>query len=141
MQKKKLSPKRKARSKPKAEDRFKRLYTKADMEAACELVRAASRKADQIATGKMVDRFLRWPLPDSVCSDLCVTQREWSKTGYPPRVGTNLLTADEARLMLQHIFAQEGPPIELKLVDERRIAQAAYEADCLENGIEPAKPR
>lgn len=47
----------------------------------------------------MVDRFLSWPLPASVCSDTCVTNYN-----YPyPRCGTNLLTADEAYQMLQHV--------------------------------------
>jgi hypothetical protein len=49
----------------------------------------------------LVNRFLAWPLPETVCSDTCVTERN-----YPfPRVGTNLLTADEARQMLQHVLA------------------------------------
>lgn len=47
----------------------------------------------------MVDRFLSWPLPRSVRSDACVTQE-----GYCPRVGTNLLTADEAGQMIDHIL-------------------------------------
>lgn len=49
---------------------------------------------------ELVDRFLRWPLPESVCSDACVVQR-----GYPHRIGTNLLTADEARQMLEYVLA------------------------------------
>lgn len=47
----------------------------------------------------LVDRFLSWPLPGSVCSDLCATQR-----GYPNRIGTNLLTADEAEQMFRHVL-------------------------------------
>lgn len=51
----------------------------------------------------MVDRFLAWPLPVSVCSDACVTRRQehWE----PQRIGTNLLTADEARQMLQYVLS------------------------------------
>lgn len=52
---------------------------------------------------KMVDSFLAWPLPDSVCSDLCVT-----KPAYQNRSGTNLLTATEARQMLEHILKGYG---------------------------------
>lgn len=49
---------------------------------------------------KLVDRFLAWPLPKSVCSDTCATDKD-----YPhPRIGTNLLTADEARQMLEHVL-------------------------------------
>lgn len=32
-------------------------------------------------TDEMVDRFLNWPLPESVCSDPCATQQ-----GYPNRM-------------------------------------------------------
>lgn len=64
-------------------------------------------------TDAMVDRFLAWPLPESVCADLCATMR-----GHPHRIGTNLLTAVEARAMLEHVltspctggFSSEGKP-------------------------------
>lgn len=52
---------------------------------------------------KLVDRFLAWPLPKSVSSDTCVTVPEYQS----PRSGTNLLTADEARQMIEHLFANE----------------------------------
>ena len=57
----------------------------------------------------LVDRFLQWKLPDSVCSDLCVTDREYAKRYPGTRCGTNLLTADEARLMIEHIFSPAIP--------------------------------
>jgi len=47
----------------------------------------------------LVDRFLTWPLPRSVCSDQCCCVSD-----YPNRVGTNLLTADEARQMIRYLF-------------------------------------
>ena len=47
----------------------------------------------------LVDRFLAWHLPESVCSDSCATER-----GNPNRTGTNLLAADEARQMLEHVL-------------------------------------
>ena len=53
---------------------------------------------------EMVDHFLAWPLPESVCSDQCATQR-----GYPGRTGTSLLTADEARQMLEHVTQVSAP--------------------------------
>lgn len=52
----------------------------------------------------LVNRFLSWPLPESVCSDPCSTER-----GYPHRSGTNLLTADEARKMVEYILAPSVP--------------------------------
>lgn len=56
---------------------------------------------------EMVDRFLSWPLPKTVCSDGCVTD-----PSYPhERSGTNLLTADEARQMLEHVV---GPALAAK---------------------------
>lgn len=74
---------------------------------------AISRAADELRTAAtlaegaptpdikaLVDRFLAWPLPKSVRSDLCVTM------DYAfPRSGTNLLGADEARQMLEYLFA------------------------------------
>ena len=47
----------------------------------------------------LVDRFLSWPLPDSVRSDDCATTQ-----GYPGRTGTTLLTANEARQMLEYVL-------------------------------------
>ena len=55
---------------------------------------------------ELVNRFLSWPLPDSVCSDLCVTDIEWSKKYSYPRSGTNLLTAAEARQMFEYLFPE-----------------------------------
>ncbi len=43
----------------------------------------------------MVNRFLTWPVPASVYPD--------GTPGQPGRTGTNLLTADEARQMLEHV--------------------------------------
>lgn len=52
---------------------------------------------------KLVDRFLSWPLPKSVCADVCATIH-----GYEhPRCGTNLLTAAEAKQMLEHVLAEQ----------------------------------
>lgn len=44
-----------------------------------------------------VARFLTWPVPASVCPD--------GVPGQPGRTGTNLLSAEEARGMLQHVLA------------------------------------
>lgn len=53
----------------------------------------------QDSTDALVNRFLAWPLPDSVCSDPCA-----SMPGYPHRVGTNLLTAVEAKQMIEFLL-------------------------------------
>lgn len=47
---------------------------------------------------KLVNKFLSWPLPETVCSDLCATM-----PNYPHRTGTTLLTADEAEQMLKYV--------------------------------------
>ena len=48
---------------------------------------------------KLVDRFLSWPLPDSVCADKCASIQR-----YPHRTGTNLLSAVEAGAMIEHLL-------------------------------------
>lgn len=61
-------------------------------------------------TPEMVDRFLQWPLPETVCADRCTTEaRYYQKRGYDidHRCGTNLLSADEARQMLEHVLGLE----------------------------------
>lgn len=54
---------------------------------------------DRIAA--LVNRFLAWGLPKSVASDLCVTMPAEGRSG------TNLLTADEARQMIEHLLGEE----------------------------------
>ena len=51
----------------------------------------------------MVNRFLAWPLPETVSADGCATN-----PAYPhPRSGTNLLNAEEARAMLVYVLGLE----------------------------------
>lgn len=50
----------------------------------------------------LVDRFLAWPLPATVCADGCA-----SDPSYPHRSGTNLLTADEAKAMFVYVLGVE----------------------------------
>lgn len=47
---------------------------------------------------RFVDRFLSYRLPVSVCADPVACN-----PGTPGRTGTNLLTADEARQMMEHV--------------------------------------
>src|SRR3954462_8021508 len=57
-------------------------------------------------TDEMVNRFLSWPLPKDFAPD-CGIKFSPPKTphpiGYWP-IGTNLLTADQARRMLEHVL-------------------------------------
>lgn len=61
---------------------------------------------------KMVDRFLCWKLPDDFCPDCYITfDRE--KASQNPNfwpVGTNLLTAEQARVMVKYMLAGTLPP-------------------------------
>lgn len=49
---------------------------------------------------EMVSRFLSWPLPIDLCADPCAEQ-----PGYPNRCGTNLMNAEQAKAMLEHVMA------------------------------------
>jgi hypothetical protein len=55
---------------------------------------------DQLNVATLVDRFLTWPLPQSVNSDKCVTDNTYTF----PRSGTNLLSAIEAEEMVRHVL-------------------------------------
>jgi hypothetical protein len=54
---------------------------------------------------RLVERFLSWPLPETVAADRCTTDPSYAS----PRGGTNLLTAEEARQMIAHLFAPPRP--------------------------------
>jgi len=60
---------------------------------------AGGASAVERVVSRLVDRFLAWPLPASVASDQCATM-----PGYPHRCGTNLLTATEARQMIEFLL-------------------------------------
>lgn len=58
---------------------------------------------------RMVDRFLAWKLPPGFCPDCGISfdgrkDDEWNKNKTWP-VGTNLLTAEQARAMFEHCLA------------------------------------
>lgn len=83
------------------------------------------------ATGAVMDidacvaRFLTWPLPDSVCADPCAARQG------PGRTGTNLLTAIEAKAMLEHILPPKQKPqptsFQLVLLPKRRRTVDAWD--------------
>lgn len=51
----------------------------------------------------LVNRFLMWPLPKTVCSDGCVTNSAYQF----PRSGTNLLNAEEAKEMIRYLLSDQ----------------------------------
>lgn len=60
------------------------------------------------AMAEIINAFLRWPLPDTVASDLCCNRPGKGRTG------TNLLTLPEAAAMAQDVVR----PAVLKLLKE-----------------------
>ena len=79
--------------------RSKNYFVRETDKGRAELARL--REALDAKAAAMVEAFLAWPLPASVCSDACATMRD-----YPNRTGTNLLTADEAKQMFEWVLAQ-----------------------------------
>ena len=64
-------------------------------------------------TDKMVSRFLMWRLPDDFMPDCGIH-------------GTNLLTAEQARAMLEHVLA-ESHQLPLTLEQARDVVRGAFE--------------
>ena len=65
-------------------------------------------------TDDMVSRFLCWRLPSTFSPDCGISfdgrkDDQWNKNKTWP-VGTNLLSAIEARAMLEHVLAAPQPP-------------------------------
>ncbi len=70
--------------------------------------------ADQVPDVKfMVNRFLGWPLPKTFSPDCGISfdgrkNDEWNKSKQWP-IGTNLLTADEAKEMFEYVLKSAAP--------------------------------
>ncbi len=64
-------------------------------------IKAQNEQNEYRSIDMLVDRFLVWPLPNSVSSDLCTT------THGTNRIGTNLLTATEAKQMLEYVLGND----------------------------------
>jgi hypothetical protein len=76
---------------------------------------------------KLIDRFLAWPLPDSVCPDACTINKR--AHGAPIPTGTNLLSAIEARQMLEHVLADT---IQIPLAEYEKLKADAERLDYLD---------
>lgn len=61
------------------------------------------KEATMNISDDMVSRFLTWPVPADVCPD--------GTPGQPGRTGTNLLTAEQARAMLEHVLGTGESPM------------------------------
>jgi hypothetical protein len=82
---------------------------------------------------QMVARFLSWPLPNDVCADPCAADPTYAH----PRTGTNLLTADQARQMIEYLLADADG--ELDSADHAKI-DAAWEKHKAAGYDRPAEP-
>ena len=79
----------------------------------------------------MVDRFLRWPLPDDFAPDCGINfKRAPDARGYAPSwpIGTNLLTAAQAEAMLRHVLANVTVPDWMVLVPRALTAENGAKA-------------
>lgn len=80
------------------------------MQVKDDSARRASDDPSSVVTDEMVSRFLTWRLPDDFAPDCGVS---FTKPNHPTSwpVGTNLLTAIQARQMLEYVLSgqeQEG---------------------------------
>lgn len=89
---------------------------------------------------KMVDRFLSWMLPKDFGPDAGISFKPSKPDGYGTHwwpVGTNLLTADQARQMFEHVTAEECAeglqPHQQRVVTEK--AELDEKATALSNFI------
>ena len=74
------------------------------------------------AVADMVNAFLKWPLPKSVCADRCCSEPE-----YKHRSGTNLLTMGEATVLMQEVVCpivnREMEQLRIDLVAAREVME------------------
>jgi hypothetical protein len=64
-------------------------------ERVADLSKPTNAAASEVPA-ELVDRFLTWPVPAEVYPD--------GTPGQPGRTGTNLLSAPQAKAMLQHVL-------------------------------------
>ena len=81
------------------------------------------------AIADMINAFMAWPLPESVCADPCATRPGKG------RVGTSLLTVSEAMALMQEVVR---PRME-KLLREQALDQLTAETERL--GLYDTKPK
>lgn len=93
-----------------------------------------SERSVVTVTDEMVNRFLSWPLPRDFHPDCGISfdgrkDDEWNKNKTWP-VGTNLLTAIQARAMLEHVLSEPGTPPRVKTAAEIRC-DAKHDTSCV----------
>jgi hypothetical protein len=87
---------------------------------------------------RMVDRFLCWALPEDFAPDCGISFTPFHPNGttrFEP-VGTNLLTAIQARQMFEHALgADENRLDDVKAAIHELMAETIYEDGKMANGI------
>lgn len=87
-------------------------------------------------TDEMVNRFLGWKLPEDFAPDCGITFKPMRNEHMPwggdknEPVGTNLLTAVQARAMLEHVLAEPTVQPHVKTAAEMRY-DAAHDTSCV----------
>lgn len=87
-------------------------------------------EADRQLLDKMANDFLRWPLPDSVCADLCATI-----VGYKHRSGTNLMTFTESKAMFTEVvlpLIAANTPAAAQSVEPKAVQRYWWTERCIE---------
>jgi hypothetical protein len=75
-------------------------------------IAAALRRSTEQPVSEMVNRFLGWPLPKTFAPDCGISFKPLGHpNGWP--IGTNLLTADEAKAMFEHCLPPTSGVAEL----------------------------
>jgi len=72
----------------------------AQYQGACADLAKVTEERDELKSDAVRFKMHLEPITESVCCDLCCTTTH----GYPGRIGTNLLTADEALKMLEYLL-------------------------------------
>jgi hypothetical protein len=74
----------------------------------------------------MVDRFLSWQLPKDFCPDAGIKFTPLPQPPFTWPVGTNLLTAQQAREMIVHIMTDAIPEEHRSTEEEGEAFTAGY---------------
>lgn len=74
---------------------------------------------------KMVDQFLAWPLPKDFAPDCGISFIE-NRSPHCWPVGTNLLTAEQAKAMVEHMLAGVIPPEKYATEEEGEACMHGY---------------
>lgn len=85
-----------------------------------QVVDAEVPRRAALVTDDMVDRFLSWPLPNDFAPDCYITFMPVPDGTWP--VGTNLLSATQARKMLEHVLGVSDsltPPYQQRVIAEK----------------------